>query len=44
MHIINFSIDAIKDNPCSTNIYTITIDVKTGKLEYILGNNIFEKI
>ncbi len=44
MHIINFSIDAINGNPYSTNIYTVTIDVKTEKLEYILGNNIFEKI
>lgn len=44
MHIVSFSIEAIKDNPYSTNIYTVTIDVKTDKLEYIIGKNIFEKI
>ena len=44
MHIITFSIDAIKESPYSTNIYTVTIDAKTNELEYIIGNNIFEKI
>lgn len=44
MHIVSFSIEAIKDNPYSSNIYTVTIDAKTDKLEYIIGNNIFEKI
>ena len=44
MHIVSFSIESIKDNPYSANIYTVTIDAKTDKLEYIIGNNIFEKI
>ena len=44
MHIVNFSVDAIKGNPLTNNIYTVTVDAKTHKLEYIIGKNIFNKI
>ncbi|WP_075343117.1 hypothetical protein [Tenacibaculum agarivorans] len=44
LHLTHYSLENIEGNPYITNIYTVAIDVKTEKLEYILGQNIMEKI
>ncbi len=44
MHIVNFNKEAIEGNSLTSNIYTVTIDVETSELEYIIGKNIFKKI
>lgn len=44
MHIVSFSVETIKDNPFTSSINNVAIDVKTEKIEYIVGDSIFEKI
>ena len=44
MHIVTYSIELIKDSPTTIDVGFVTVDVETGKLEYLVSGSTLKKI